>query len=115
MKGATAEPCVSTMRLPNNSRTITIGSNQNFLRSFMNAHSSERNSAIVAAPVFVCSSELAHHMGSRTRRFGDAVRRRLRLVTPLHRIAPEAPHYESHRRHDPIEDYRKYNARVDPP
>src|SRR5215831_1157012 len=114
MNGATAEPCVSTMRVPNSSRTITIGSNQNFLRSFMKAQNSRMNSPIAAAPIFKRSSELSHHMGSRTRGLGDAVRRRVGLVAPPHRISPEAPHYDSHRRCDPKEDDRKDNARIDP-
>ena len=35
MKGATAEPCVRTSKVPSNNRMIMIGASQNFLRSFI--------------------------------------------------------------------------------
>ena len=40
MNGAIAEPLVSTIRPPKITIMIMIGNSQNFLRSFMNAHSS---------------------------------------------------------------------------
>src|SRR5574337_154366 len=46
MNGATAEPCVNTINVPNKSRTTRMGNNQNFLRSFMKFHSSAINSPI---------------------------------------------------------------------
>ena len=46
MNGATAEPCVKTIKMLNSSRTIMIGSKRNFFRSFINDHSSEMSSPI---------------------------------------------------------------------
>src|SRR5688500_10408733 len=40
MKGASAEPCAKTSSEPTRKSTTRIGSNQNFFRSRMNAHSS---------------------------------------------------------------------------
>src|SRR5678815_144369 len=47
MNGASAEPCVATIRAPNTPRIEMIGSSQNFLRSHMKAHSSRTKSFIV--------------------------------------------------------------------
>jgi hypothetical protein len=44
MNGATAEPEVKTIRLPNKTKHRTIGKSQNFFRSFMNPHNSFMNS-----------------------------------------------------------------------
>jgi len=41
MRGAITEPCVITRTLLNNMSRMMIGSNQNFFRSFMNAHNSD--------------------------------------------------------------------------
>jgi hypothetical protein len=46
MNGATAEPEVKTIRLPNKTKHRTIGKSQNFFRSFMNPHNSLMNSYI---------------------------------------------------------------------
>ena len=46
MKGATAEPDVKTTRPPSRTKQKIIGKSQNFFRSFMNDHSSKRNSPI---------------------------------------------------------------------
>src|SRR5688572_25721214 len=40
MKGASADPCAKTSSEPTRKSTTRIGSNQNFFRSRMNAHSS---------------------------------------------------------------------------
>src|SRR5438132_167501 len=47
MKGATAEPWVKTMSVPNRTKIKMIGSKINFLRSFMKAQSSRRISPIL--------------------------------------------------------------------
>src|SRR5439155_1814638 len=115
MNGATADPCVSTIKPPNSRRTTTIGSNQNFFRSFMNAQSSRTNSPIARSLLLEKpSSELPGHMSGDSGRLGDAIRRRARLEAPLHRISPKTPHKDPHRRHDPVEDHREDDARVDP-
>jgi len=46
MNGATADPCASTISVPRSKSTMMIGANQNFLRSFINAHKSFSNSII---------------------------------------------------------------------
>jgi hypothetical protein len=46
MNGATAEPEVNTIKLPNKTRHKTIGKSQNFFRSFMKDQSSDKNSNI---------------------------------------------------------------------
>jgi hypothetical protein len=46
MKGATAEPEVSTISPPSRTSQIIIGKSQNFFRSFINAHRSIKNSPI---------------------------------------------------------------------
>src|SRR5215467_10804946 len=43
MKGATADPCIKTIRVPRRGKTVMIGNSQNFLASFMKAHSSMTN------------------------------------------------------------------------
>ncbi len=43
MNGATAEPWVNTIKLPNRTKTTIIGKSQNFFRSFMKAQSSMTN------------------------------------------------------------------------
>jgi hypothetical protein len=42
MNGASAEPCVSTMKNPSNNRINTIGPSHHFLRILMNAHNSPK-------------------------------------------------------------------------
>tara|TARA_Y100001958_G_C20642474_1_gene174391 strand:+ start:72 stop:215 length:144 start_codon:yes stop_codon:yes gene_type:complete len=42
MKGATAEPWLSTINIPNNAKTINIGSNQYFFLSIKNKKNSLR-------------------------------------------------------------------------
>src|SRR5215831_18321427 len=49
MKGATAEPEVKTIRLPRRSKQMTMGSIQNFFRSFIKDHSSNKNSPTVTS------------------------------------------------------------------
>src|SRR6266849_792411 len=116
MNGATADPCVSTIRPPNSRRTRTIGSSQNFFRSLMNVQSSRTNSPIARSLLpWKCSSELPGHVGGGSGRLGDAVRRRIGLEAPVHRISPEPPHEDAHRRHERVEDDGEDDARVDPP
>src|SRR5438445_5733863 len=103
MNGATADPWVSTIKPPNRRSTTTIGSSQNFFRSFMNAQSSMTNSPIASPPPpWKYPSELPGHVRRGAGWPGDAVRRRVGLEAPLHRISPEAPHEDTHRRHDPV-------------
>ena len=47
MKGAIAEPWLSTIRAPNTARTIITGSNQNFFLILRKLHSSEMNESIL--------------------------------------------------------------------
>src|SRR6266511_830598 len=116
MNGATADPCVSTIRPPNSRRTRTIGSSQNFFRSLMNAQSSRTNSPIARfLPPWKCSSELPGHVGGGSVRLGDAVRRRVGLEALVHRISPEPPHEDAHRCHERVEDDGEDDARVAPP
>ena len=51
MNGATADPCVNTIKDPNRSSTTRIGNSQNFFRSFINDHNSRINSPIVIPPL----------------------------------------------------------------
>jgi hypothetical protein len=46
MKGAMTDPCVKTIKEPNNNRIAMTGSSQNFLRSRIKAKSSKRKSFI---------------------------------------------------------------------
>lgn len=41
MKGASADPCVSTINPPSNTRKTMIGSSHHFLRIFKNCQSSD--------------------------------------------------------------------------
>jgi len=63
MKGAIAEPLVSTKRPPNTIIMIRIGSNQYFLRTRKNIQNSFKNEAIVES-----SELLGHGFGGRTGR-----------------------------------------------
>lgn len=49
MNGATAEPEVKTTRLPRRTKQIIMGSIQNFFRSFIKDHSSNKNSPMVTS------------------------------------------------------------------
>jgi hypothetical protein len=42
MNGASAEPCVSTMKNPSNNRINTIGPSHHFLRILINDHNSPK-------------------------------------------------------------------------
>src|SRR5437867_1845726 len=110
MNGATADPCVSTIKPPNSRSTTTIGSSQNFFRSRMNAQSSRTNSPIFNSP----SLELPGHVGAGSGGLEDAIRRRDGIEASMHRISPEPPHDDAHRRRDAVEDHGEENARVDP-
>jgi hypothetical protein len=48
MKGATAEPCASISNPPSINITMIMGASHNFLRTLKNAHSSFKNSIILA-------------------------------------------------------------------
>src|SRR5690242_17639343 len=63
MKGATAEPCVRTIKLPSSKSMTKIGRSQNFFRSFIKAHSSIKNSPIATSQRL--SSKLVLHMSAR--------------------------------------------------
>jgi hypothetical protein len=49
MNGATADPDVNTIRLPNTIRQKTIGKSQNFFRSLIKNHSSAKNSPMITS------------------------------------------------------------------
>src|SRR6185503_8325254 len=113
MKGATAEPCVNTSRVPTSTSTRTIGRSQNFLRSFMKAQSSRTNSAMDLSPP-IRRSELPVHVGAGARRLRDAIALGRRIMSPAHRIlAAETPD-EPHRRDEAVEDDAKEDSRIDP-
>src|SRR5258706_3338565 len=114
MNGAIAEPCVNTIRPPTSRSAITIGSSQNFFRSLINAQSSRTKSLISASPAFECSSELPGHVDRGSRELGNAIRRRARVETPLHRIMPAAPHDDANRHHQSIEDHGQKDMCIDP-
>ena len=46
INGATAEPWLNTISIPNNAKTIIIGNNQYFFRTFKNSQNSLINSII---------------------------------------------------------------------
>jgi hypothetical protein len=59
MNGATAEPDVKTIRLPNRTTQIMIGRSQNFFRSFINDQSSIKNSPIVTSELLIHTTKNA--------------------------------------------------------
>src|SRR5882724_7977009 len=115
MNGATADPCVSTIRPPNRSRTTMIGRSQNFFRSRMNAQNSRTNSLISKSLLRSSGSlELSGHMGRGPERLDDPIRLGPRLKAPLHQIMPAQSHDDTHRRHEPVEDHGQDDPRIDP-
>jgi hypothetical protein len=59
MKGATAEPDVKTIKLPNRTTQMMMGRSQNFFRSLMNDQSSIRNSPIIASELLIHTTKNA--------------------------------------------------------
>src|SRR5262245_5672272 len=110
MNGATAEPCTSTIKPPNASKTSTIGSNQNFFRSRMNAQISSTKS-----PKSILPSELTHHVRRLSRPPSDAIRGYRLIETAVHRVLPEEAHDHTHRGQNSEEHDRKNDPCVDPP
>src|SRR5712691_3102043 len=111
MKGATAEPWVKTINAPNRSRMMTIGRSQNFLRSFINAHSSKRNSPIAVSPF---QSELSCHVCARTRALHDPIALGAGLIRATYRVFAEEAPDQPHRRDEPVEHHAEENSRIDP-
>jgi hypothetical protein len=65
MKGATAEPEVSTINPPSRTSQMMIGKSQNFFRSFIKAHRSIKNSPIGTSKKFY-ATEMMVTVGSAT-------------------------------------------------
>ena len=54
MNGATADPWLKTIKIPNNAKTIIIGNNQYFFLSFKNSQNSFKKSIIrIVYPLFL--------------------------------------------------------------
>src|SRR5262245_631921 len=108
MKGATAEPWVSTTRAPNTAITSRSGSSQYFLRAPMNSQSSCRNSIAAA------SKQMLHAVGRRSRRrTHDPVA----LTTPARidaqRIFSAQAHDQRRRKHAEQENGPHHDRRHD--
>src|SRR5215472_1264992 len=109
MKGAMAEPLVSTKSPPNTAIMIRIGSNQNFLRTRRNSQNSRRNDNMVSF------SELMLH------RFGACLRRAAQdpiAVTSTigphpKRIFAKRPHEKADRQDRRIEQERQHDRTHD--
>src|SRR5947199_955578 len=110
MNGATAEPCVKTIRLPRKTSAMMMGSNQNFLRSLIKAHSSPSMSNIE----ILLRSKLPQHVRARpgAAQYSIGVARFL-IISP-HGVLPRQPHGPPHRRDQSKKDAAQDNSCVDP-
>src|SRR5687767_15053666 len=108
MKGATAEPCASTSRPPIAKTIRMIGSNQNFLRTRMNIHSSLRNA--------MATSELVRKaVRIRSRRGAiDPIAAARRVILSAHGVPAGAPFHPSERRNHEEEQYAEHDRTDDP-
>jgi hypothetical protein len=88
-----------------------IGNNQNFLRSFMKAHSSLKNSLTDIPPGEL---KLTFHMRGWTRLPHEAIRIGLWHQSTMHRIPTKQAHDQTHRRNQAIKYYSENYSRVDP-
>src|SRR5262249_42044571 len=92
MKGATAEPLVSTISPPKTAMTMKTGNSQNFFRTLRKAQTSRRKLTINASKLVV------ECFGGRAGRFADdPIALRCRLEFSPHRVLAGEPHQEADR------------------
>src|SRR5436853_3865841 len=94
MNGAIAEPCAKTSREVTRASATTMGTSQNFFRSFINSQNSFTNSNIVSSS----RSKLMRHMRSRPDAASNPVCRRLLVKFAIHCVIAGQCHTQSHRR-----------------
>src|SRR5580692_8945153 len=112
MNGAMAEPLVSTIRPPKITIMIMIGNSQNFLRSFMNAHSSTMIEPIAS---LLPRSELILH-GLRRRPRGlafDPVALGAAVEPQAQKILAARPRQQADRRDGDEEQQPQHDRRHD--
>src|SRR5476649_2127770 len=116
MNGAMAEPLVSTIRPPNTTIMIMIGSSQNFLRSRMNAQSSMMTEPMDVDPfeINLARSELVFHRLRRRTRRGplDPVAFGVAVELQPQEILAEHPHHQTDRRNRDEEQQAQHD-RID--
>src|SRR6516165_1112294 len=97
MKGATAEPLVSTMSPPKMTIMMKIGANQYFFRTRRNDQNSRRKDSIGSILIL-------HRFRRRPRwRSVDPVAHRIGVTTQSQRVFAEYAHQQRNRRHGQIE------------
>jgi hypothetical protein len=101
MNGATADPDVNAIRLPNRAKQQIIGKSQNCFRSFMNDQSSIKNSPIGMES----SSKLSREMGRRTRLADDPIAVEVGPQPLSHRILAQPGAKDPYRGYDEVEDH----------
>src|SRR5262245_33978403 len=99
MKGATAEPCASTISTPSSAIMTKIGHSQYFLRTRMKAQSS-----LIISITAVFLELVRHRSGRRPRRLArQPVRGAAALEPAAHRVLAGKTHERAERRNDPVE------------
>src|SRR5262245_34844682 len=96
MKGATAEPLVSTMRPPNSAIMTKMGISKYFLRTRRNNENSRRNDSI-------CSKLVLHGFRRPERRSRDPIARSIGLAAQSQRVLAQHSHQKRNRRHRGVE------------
>src|SRR5262245_64916056 len=96
MKGATAEPLVSTIRPPNITIMTKMGISQYFLRTRRNNENSRRNDSI-------CSKLVLHGFWRPERRSLDPIARGVRVAAQSQRVLGQHSHQKRDRRHRGVE------------
>src|SRR5258706_8787864 len=110
MKGATAEPWVSTTSPPRATMITTIGHSQYFLRARMKRHRSFTSDSIVALPGFL--ELVLHRVRPRGRLVRDPIALRGGLAAQAQQVLAEKPEYQAHR-HDRHREHEAHQQRID--
>src|SRR5258706_4169636 len=110
MKGATAEPWVSTTSPPRATMITTIGHSQYFFRARMKRKKSFTSDSIVALPAFL--ELILHRVRPRGRLARDPVTSRRGLAAQAQQVLAEKPEREPHR-HDRHREHEAHQQRID--
>src|SRR4029453_4061553 len=105
MNGATTDPWAKIRSPPSTTRPRMIGRSQSFLRALRKAHSSFRKDMVAFLEL------LLERIGWRSRRLAvDPVRRGVRVVATLERIAAHEAHDECDRNEHEREHHEEHDG-----
>src|SRR5712692_7269656 len=110
MNGATALVCENTIKRPNSTKTITIGTSQYFFSCRRNWNSSTSTRDLAMDP-----SEHPFEMPRVVIPVGIRCPAGVRAARTRHRIAAASAHQHADRRQHEEKDNRQQDARVNPP